>query len=178
MSNNKRQNTRESISKKQTIFDNNADFLYALNCERLQRQFQQIDALDSKTISLLGFSCTLIAILAAALVIIQVTFFELIWSYILLGISIFAFIIIAITSIRSYFTKAWHAGPDIEEAWKYSKTFEKTKMFRWAAESFREAYAINKKPIQTKTSTNRLISVFLIVQIVCQVAAISLIYVY
>ncbi len=97
----------EVQNKKTNTFDANANFLYSLTSNRLQNQLQQIDLLDSKTISLLGFSCTLIAILAAAISIIGITSSECLASYILLVLSTAAFIFIVITSLISYHTKGW-----------------------------------------------------------------------
>jgi len=59
----------------------NAEFLYSLTSNRLQNQLQQIESLDNKIINLLGFSCTLIAILATAISIIGITDTELFLSY-------------------------------------------------------------------------------------------------
>ena len=165
---------------KPNIFDANANFLYTLTSNRLQNQLQQIDSLDSKTISLLGFSCTLIAILAAATSIIGITSSEILVSYISLGISAAAFIFVVIASLKSYHTKGWHAGADIQEAWEHSKKYKPPKMLRWAAGSFTEAYNynINSGLIRGKTSTVNKNIWALIIQIFFSALAIILIYLY
>lgn len=170
----------EVKNKKTKTFDANANFLHSLTSNRLQNQLQQIDLLDSKTISLLGFSCTLIVILAAAISIIEITSSECLASYILLGLSTAAFIFIVITSLKSYYTKGWRVGADLKEAWEHSKKYAPSKMLRWAADSFTEAYNYNIDSglIRGKTSTVNKNIWALIIQILFSILAIILIYLY
>ena len=164
----------------QETINANANFLYSLTSNRLQNQLQQIDSLDSKTISLLGFSCTLIAILAAAISIIKITSSEILISYIVLGISAVAFIFIVIRSLKSYHTKGWRVGADLKEAWAHSKKYEQPKMLRWAARSFTDAYQFNIQSglIKEKLSTVNQSIWALIIQILFSILAIILIYLY
>ncbi len=173
-------NSKEVQNEKPNTFDANANFLYTLTSNRLQNQLQQIDSLDSKTISLLGFSCTLIAILAAAISIIKITSSECLASYILLGLSTAAFIFIVITSLKSYHTKGWHVGANLKEAWKHSETYEQPKMLRWAARSFTDAYQFNIQSglIKEKASTVNNNILALIIQILFSILAIMLVYLY
>ncbi len=167
-------------NKKPNTLDANANFLYSLTSNRLQNQLQQIDLLDSKTISLLGFSCTLIAILAAAISIIEITTSEFIASYILLGVSTAAFIFIVITSLKSYHTKGWRVGANLKEAWKHAEEYEEPKMLRWAARLFTDAYQFNIKSgfIKEKASTVDRNIWALVIQIIFSILAIILIYLY
>lgn len=173
-------NSDKVQNKKPNTIDANANFLYTLTSNRFQNQLQQIDSLDSKTISLLGFSCTLIAILAAAISIIGITSSEILVSYISLVFSALAFTFIVIRSLKSYHTRGWHVGADIQEAWKHSEKYEPPKMLRWAAKSFTEAYNynINSGLIRGKTSTVNKNIWALIIQIFFAALAIILIYLY
>lgn len=168
-------NVEKAHNETSNVLDENVNFLYMLTSNRLQNQLQQIDSLDSKTISLLGFSCTLMAILAAAIAIIGIKFPENLVSYISLGISVLAFIFIASVSLKSYFTKPWHVGPNIQEAWKHSAKYKQHKMLKWAAESFTEAYNTNKEPIEGKIFVIRKVHIALIIQIISLIVAILLI---
>ncbi len=170
----------EANNDKPTISDANANFLYTLTSNRLQNQLQQIDSLDGKTISLLGFSCTLIAILAAAISIIEIKSSEIFVSYISLGFSVLAFTFIVIRSLKSYHTKGWHVGADLKEAWTHSKKYEQPKMLRWAARSFTEAYQFNIQSglIKEKSSTVNQNIWALIIQILFSILATMLIYLY
>lgn len=181
MDNSFKNNKQDRVqNEKQETFDANANFLYSLTSNRLQNQLQQIDSLDSKTISLLGFSCTLIAILAAAISIIGITCSEIMASYIALVISSASFIFIVIKSLKSYHTKGWHVGADLKEAWKHSKNYKHPKMLRWAARSFSRSYFknINSGLIKAKSSTVNQNIWALIIQILFSIIAIILISLY
>ena len=174
------ENSDEIQNKKRAIFNANANFLYSITSNRLQNQLQQIDSLDSKTMSLLGFSCTLIAILAAAVSIIGITSSECWVSYVSLVFSAGAFIFIVIKSLKSYKPKGWHVGTDLKDAWKNSKKYEQPNMLRWAAKSFTRAYYRNIRhgQIEEKGTTVRNNIWALLIQIFFSVLAIILIYLY
>ena len=165
-------------NEKTKVFDANANFLYTLTSNRLQNQLQQIDSLDSKTISLLGFSCTLMAILAATIAIIGITPSEIFVSYVSLGISAAAFIFVVIVSLKSYFIKRWHVGPDLQEAWKHSRKYAQHKMLRWSAKSFTECYNTNRETMKDKVFATKKVSISLIIQIIFLILAVILIYLY
>lgn len=180
MGNNESNNPDKGRNEKSKALSANADFLYTLTSTRLQNQLQQIESLDSKTISLLGFSCTLMAILAAAIAIIKITSSEIPASYVSLGISFSAFIFIVRASLKSYSVKPWHVGPDLKEAWQFSHKHLPDAMLKWAARSFTRAYYHNRRGelIKNKISTIKKVSIFLIIQIVSLVSAVVLIYLY
>jgi hypothetical protein len=158
----------------------NAEFLYSLTSNRLQNQLQQIESLDNKIINLLGFSCTLIAILATAISIIGITDTELFLSYFFIFISILSFVYIVIITLIYYHPKEWQIGPDLGNAWKYSCLFERQKMLKWSAKSFTQAYYHNKKheKVQKKTAAVRNCIRLLIIQIFSSILAIVLVYLY
>lgn len=168
----------EVDNEKPKVLNRNAGFLYALTSNRLHNQLQQIDSLDSKTISLLGFSCTLMAVLAAAIAIIGIRPTVMIMAYVSLALSVLAFVFIVAVSLKSYHTKGSHVGPDIQEAWSNARKYTEPQMLKWAARSFTEAYEhnISSGLIKGKISAvNRDIKA-LIVQIVFMILAIVLIY--
>jgi len=173
-------NAEKAQNKKSKILDSNANFLYTLTSNRLQSQLQQIDSLDSKIINLLGFSCTLAAILAAAIAIIKITSSEIAASYVSLGFSVSAFIFIVTVTLKSYSIKPWHVGPDLKEAWQFSHRHSPNAMLRWSARSFTRAYYHNRKGklIKNKISTIKQVSISLIIQIVSLIATVILVYIY
>ncbi len=179
MDNNQDNNNVEKVQNEPSnALDENVNFLYMLTSNRLQNQLQQIDSLDSKTISLLGFSCTLMAILAAAITIIEITGSEILMAYAALGISFSAFIFIAIVSLKSYFVKDWHVGPNIQEAWEHSKKYAQHAMLEWAADSFTEGYNTNSVPVKNKIFAIKKVSIALIIQIIFLILAVILVYLY
>ena len=179
MDNNQDNNNVEKVQNEPSnALDENVNFLYMLTSNRLQNQLQQIDSLDSKTISLLGFSCTLMAILAAAIAIIEITGSEILMAYVALGISFSTFIFIAIVSLKSYFVKDWHVGPNIQEAWEHSKKYAQHAMLEWAADSFTEGYNTNSVPVKNKIFAIKKVSIALIIQIIFLILAVILVYLY
>ena len=170
----------EAQNEKSNVLDANTNFLYTLTSNRLQNQLQQIDSLDGKTISLLGFSCTLIAILAAAISIIGITCSEILASYIALIFSSASFIYIVIKSLKAYHAKGWHVGADLDEAWDNSKKYRQHEMLIWAARSFTDAYQFNIQSglIKEKVSAVNKSIWALIIQILFSILAIILIRLY
>lgn len=163
---------------KMTNLDKNSEFLFQLSINRLQKQMQQIDALDNKIISLSNISYALMAILVAAIAIIGAGNDEITWPYAPLAVSVISFIMIIAVSIRATSVKPWEVGPDLKEAWENSSKFKRMQMLSWAANSFRGSYENNSKKIGKKVSSCRNVNIMLIFQMISLIFALILISVY
>ncbi len=126
----------------------NPDLVLNLAMNRFKTQQLQIHSLDGKLGNLLGLGSALLAILAASLALGEGPISVIVWVF--SGISLIAYLIMAGFFLRAYRVKAFEAGPDLGEAWDYTRKYDIEKMGWWAAESFKKSYENNKKNVDLK----------------------------
>ena len=147
--------------------------VYSLAMDRVQTQLCQIEALDSKIGTLLGFSGAVLAILAAFLALREGAVPG--HALALLCISGTAFLGIALGALRAYYTKHWEVGPDLDEAWQYAREHEERLLAWWAAESFTECFKNNQDNVNLKVRVVKLSVALVVIQAVTLVIGLGLI---
>jgi hypothetical protein len=140
----------------------NTDVIYGLSMDRFRAQLQQIDSLDGKIGTLLGFGGVLLAILAAFVALMEGTIPGN--TLALLCTSGAAYISIVVSSLYAYYTMRWESGPKLYEAWQNARTYNKKQLAWWVAESFTKSYENNQIKVRRKIWVVKLNVVLTIIQ--------------
>jgi hypothetical protein len=92
--------------------------------DRLGIQLDTLDAIDGKVALMFSTSTTLVGILAAVLALRSGKFDTV--SYILLGVSVLAYVRVSVVAWRGYRAQTWKAGPDLKKLWRFASESELT----------------------------------------------------
>jgi hypothetical protein len=90
--------------------------------DRLGVQLDTLDAIDAKIALMFTTSTTLVGILAAILALRGGKFDTV--SYILLGASMFSYLLVSVVAWRGYRAQTWNAGPNLVALWRFASESE------------------------------------------------------
>jgi len=102
---------------------------------RLAMRFAQIDSLDTKVATLLGFGSSLLVILGAFLALNEEPLSRA--SVALFIVAAAIYVLLAAASLYAYSPRKWEAGPKLDELWGYAEQYAPVVLGWWAAESFK-----------------------------------------
>lgn len=122
--------------------------VYELARDRIGAQLSQIDGLDSKLASFLGFGGTLVGIGAAVLALRDDT--PPLSTVFLVAAAIFLYAVLAGICLIGYRLQDWRAGPKLEDAWALARKHPEPVLYWWAAEGYTRFYRANRALLKPK----------------------------
>lgn len=129
------------------------DVILKTAMDRQQQQQTQIDSLDVKLGSLLGFGSVLFSILVGSLLALSLTVNDMEvnqWAWVMLGLSGGIYLLLVPISLRAYFPIGWQSGPNLYETWQRARKDSRRELGWWIAESFTNCYENNQNMAERK----------------------------
>jgi hypothetical protein len=130
--------------------DRDGRVFFDLARDRLSVQLETLDAIDNKIGMLFSVSTGMLGILAAVLALRSGKLLDR--HYVLVGVSVVAYLIVAFHSRRAYAAKEWHAGGDLTQTWRmYTESDESDRRLEWkVANRIRLDLEDNKDDLKSK----------------------------
>ena len=127
------------------------DTFYEVAIQRLDAQWDQIEAIDSKIATFLGFGSAILAIFIAAL-----QFFEVVqWplcALVLLSVAMAIYIALLVFVLLAYRFSHWSFRPDLKTFRQYCLNYDEGIMKQWVADECILSIEANEPQIASKTS--------------------------
>lgn len=130
--------------------------------DRVQAQLDSVNTIDSKAGVLLGVATALIAILGAALPVVNHPPQTI--AAISLVVSLLAYATVAVASFRSLNLREWAFGPDPDYMLNRYGRVDDRELTWEVAEGYAKAFLVNESGFRDKTDQARTASIFLVVQ--------------
>jgi len=133
--------------------DEGGKVVYEIARDRLVAQLSQMDGLDGKLATFLGFGSAMIGILAAFLGLREEATPAA--ANVFLGFASFFYLLLAGLCLYAYRIRGWDVGPKLGQAWQYSRSYTERQMWWWAAEAYTRFYQRNRSAVQPKVLVGR-----------------------
>ena len=133
--------------------DKGERIVYEIARDRVMQQLGQIDGLDGKLATFLGFGSAMIGILAAFLGLREEATPAA--TNVFLGFAGFFYVLLAVLCLYAFRLRGWDVGPKLGQAWQYSRSYTERNMWWWAAEAYTQFYQGNRKAVRPKVRVAR-----------------------
>ena len=155
--------------------DRDGRVFFDLARDRLSVQLETLDAIDNKIGMLFSVSTAMLGILAAVLALKSGKLLDR--HYVLMGISVAAYLVVAFHSRRAYSAKEWCAGGDLKKTWNmYTDSDETDMRLEWkVANRIRLDFEANKDDLKSKLRALDWLFPFLVIQSLSLVATLVLV---
>lgn len=120
----------------------------AVAMDRVAKQWSQIDSLDGKCASLLGFGSALLGVLAAGLAIREGSLGTA--TVILLSIAGVIYLALAGLCLRAYAPREWKAAPELDRLWEFARKYSLQEQSWRVAEGYTQFYLENRPRLLPK----------------------------
>lgn len=128
--------------------------VYELARDRIGGQLSQIDGLDLKLASFLGFGGTLVGIGAAVLALREDS--PPLSTVILVAAALLLYAVLAIKCLMGYRLQDWQVGPKLEDAWALARKHPEPVLYWWAAEAYTKFYTANRTLLKAKIGAGKI----------------------
>ncbi len=125
--------------------------LYEVAMNRLQAQMEQIDAIDAKLGTILGFASAILAIFAGFMALGNLE--RPLFALVLFGLAFLAYLALVIVTIYGYRLIEWHFRPDLNTLQEHCRSFDEAVMKTWVADECIRSINDNRDNIAYKASS-------------------------